>query len=264
MHFVLSDDKFRVEVTSLPVLKNSKLVCGLPGSGFVAKLAVDYLIDKLQAEKFADIYSESFPPQVTIQKDGTIDLMKCTMYYSKVDGHDLVLLTGDAQPGNPDAEYGLAHKVLEICNKIGVNYIITLAAYITGTFSKEQKVFGTGTSKEIVKCLSKYQIKTMDRGSITGMNGVVIGVAKKLNLSGVCLLGETSGYVIDAIASKELLDVLTNMLGIKLDMAEMIKRAEDTAKIIKTIEEQASRGTMGQAPQMPKSITEEKNLGYIN
>ena len=104
----------------------------------------------------------------------------------------------------------------------------------------------------------------MDRGSITGMNGVVIGVAKKLNLSGVCLLGETSGYVIDAIASKELLDVLSKMLGIKLDMTEMIKRAEDTAKIIKTIEEQASRGAPGQAPQLPKSITEEKNLGYIN
>jgi uncharacterized protein len=42
----------------------------------------------------------------------------------------------------------------------------------------------------------------MDRGGIVGMNGLIIGIAKLRGMQGTCLLGETSGYVIDAKASK--------------------------------------------------------------
>ena len=42
----------------------------------------------------------------------------------------------------------------------------------------------------------------MDAGSITGMNGLIIGIAKLRGMQGACLLGETSGYVVDAKASK--------------------------------------------------------------
>lgn len=260
---MVPDDKIMVEISSLPKLKNPKLICGLPGSGYVGKLAVDYIIDKLKGSKFADIYSSSFPPQVTIQSNGTVDLIKNSLYYYKNGSNDLVFLTGDAQPVSAQAEYALAEEILNVCKKLKVDNIYTLAAYITGKFSQTPRVYGTSTSSKVVKEFSKYGVLTMNKGSITGMNGVIIGIAKKSTMTGICLLGETSGYVIDAKASKAILEVLSKILNIKFDMSELNKRAEDTEQVIKSIESQAaSQMASNQPVSIPKA--DEKNLDYIS
>ncbi len=257
------NQKIAIEMSFLPKLKNARLVCGLPGSGYVGKLAVDYLIDKLHASKFADIYSSSFPPQVSIQQDGTVDLIKNSLYFCKNNNHDFIFLTGDAQPVSAHGEYILADKILNMCKKLSIDSIYTLAAYITGKFVKQPKVFGTCTQLKAIEIFSNYGISRMNKGSITGMNGVIIGIAKKNQMSGTCLLGETSGYVVDALASKALLEVLCNMLNIDLDMSDLKKRAIDTEKIIKTIESQISQVSQDQQ-QSISMRSGEKNLDYIS
>ena len=148
-----------------------------------------------------------------------------------------------------------------MCKKLDVDCIYTLAAYITGTFPKIPKVYGTGTSHDLVKEFSTHNVLTLNKGTITGMNGIIVGVAKQFNIDGICLLGETSGYVIDAKASKAVLEALTNILNIKLDMTELDKRIKDTEQILKTLEEQAAL----QGSDQQKSISPStKNLGYIS
>ncbi len=256
------NERIVIDMAFLPKLQNPKLVCGLPGSGYVGKFAVDYMIDKLRASKFADIYSSSFPPQISIQPDGTVDLIKNSLYYCKNDLNELVFLTGDAQPVSAQGEYMLADKIIQMCKKLNVHYIYTLAAYITGKFVKQPKVFGTSTTLKTMKIFSDYGISKMNKGSITGMNGVIIGTAKKNLLTGICLLAETSGYVVDAKASKVLLEVLCNILNVKLDMTELKKKADDTENIIHTIESQISQTTLDQRHIATQS--NEKNLGYIS
>ena len=56
--------KTEIRILKRPTLKDPKLVGGLPGSGYVAKLVVDHLVKETNAELFAEIYSYSFPPQV--------------------------------------------------------------------------------------------------------------------------------------------------------------------------------------------------------
>jgi len=257
----MTTEKISVEIKSIPDLNNPTLICGFPGSGYVGKLAIDYLIDKLEAIQFAQIYSHSFPPQVSIQEDGTLDLVKNSLYYCKGDSNDLVFLTGDAQPVSAEGEYSLAEKIVEICKKMNIQEIFTLAAYITGKFPKNPKVFGTSTSSETIKEFSKYDVMTMNRGNITGMNGVLIGIAKKSSLSGICLLGETSGYVIDAKASKAVLESLCKILNLKFDMSELDQRAKDTEELIKTIQSQA---TAQGGDALSVQPTDEKRLGYIS
>ena len=256
-----SQSKITIEISEMPKLKSPQLVCGLPGSGYVGKLAVDYLIEELKCTQFANIFSPSFPPQVTVQPDGTVDLMKNTLHYCKNKSNDIVFLTGDAQPVTPESEYAMAEEIIKLCEKLGIKNIYTIAAYITGTFSKSPKVYGTSTSRDIIKEFSKQDILTMNSGSITGMNGLIIGVGKTKGMTGICLLGETSGYVVDAKASKAVLEVLSKMLGIKIDMGTLVKRAQDTEQLIRAIEEQmGQRSTQDQLP-MPSS---DKKLGYIS
>lgn len=257
------DEEINVEISRMPELENPILICGFPGSGFVGKLAVDYLISTFKGIKFAEIFSTSFPPQVTIQEDGTVDLIKNTLYYCKNSKNDLVFLTGDAQPVSAQGEYSLSEKILEICKELNIRVIYSLAAYITGKFSKSQNVFGTGTSKEIIKDFSQFGISTMNRGNITGMNGVLIGIAKKFSIGGICLLGETSGYVIDATASKAVLEALSKLTGISIDMSELNQKAIDTERVIKIIQSQAaSQSELNQPIGSPSK--DEKNIDYIS
>ena len=189
---------------SLPQLQSPYLICGFPGSGYVGKMAVDHLIQELDAKHLADIYSTSFPPQVMIRTDGIAQLMKNSIFYSKgtASNASLLLLTGDSQPATPDSEYILAEEILDIAAKYNTQRVFTLAAYITGVFVDKPRIFGTATDIDIVKSFHERNISTMDGGSITGMNGLIIGIAKLRGMKGTCLLGETSGYVVDAKASK--------------------------------------------------------------
>ncbi len=253
--------RITVEITEIPVLKNPTLICGFPGSGYVGKLAVDHMIEELKAIPFASMFSSSFPPQVLIQPDGTADLMKNIFYYYKGSSSDLVLLSGDAQPVTPENEYEMAEEIVKICDKLGIKTIYTLAAYITGTFSKTPRVYGTSTIQKIVDGFQTYGISTMNSGSITGMNGLIIGVGKRKEITGICLLGETSGYVIDAKASQIVLETLSKMLNLKLDLTGIIKKAQDTEHLVKTIEEQMRQKSGGDSLPMPQH---NKKLGYIS
>lgn len=253
--------KIIVELTEMPKLNNPALICGLPGSGYVGKLAVDHLVEELKGIPFANIFSSSFPPQVIIQPDGTADLMKNTLYYCRSKSYDLVLLSGDAQPVSPESEYEMAEEITKICEKLGVKEIYTLAAYITGSFTKTQRVYGTSTSPEIVKSFEKHGIFPMTSGSITGMNGLIMGVGKRKKIRGICLLGETSGYVVDAMASKAVLETLAKILGLKLDLAGLTKKAQDTEQLVKTMEEQM--GGRHHPESLPMQQPDKK-LGYIS
>jgi uncharacterized protein len=94
----------------------------------------------------------------------------------------------------------------------------SLAAYITGVFVDNPRIFCTATdSFDIVKSFHEQNISTMDSGSLTGMNGLIIGIAKLRGIKGTCLLGETSGYVIDAKASKSILEALLSIFHINMD-----------------------------------------------
>ena len=244
----------------MPKLRNTSMICGFPGSGYVGKLEIDHMIDELKATPFANIFSSSFPPQVLIQSDGTADQMKNTLYYYRGVTNDLILLSGDAQPITPESEYEMAEEIVKICDKLDVKTIYTLAAYITGTFSKNPKVYGTSTVLQIIKEFQKYDVSTMNSGSITGMNGLILGVGKRRGITGICLLGETSGYVVDARASKIVLEILIKMLDLKLDLTGIIKKAQDTEHLVKTIEEQMGQRA-GESLPMPQH---DKKLGYIS
>ena len=249
-----------VEILEMPNLKNPTMICGFPGSGYVGKLAIDHMIEELKVIPFANMFSSSFPPQVLIQPDGTTDLMKNVLYYFRGQTNDLILLSGDAQPVTPESEFEMAEEIVKICDKLGVKIIYTLAAYITGAFSKTPKVYGTSTMPQIVKDFQKYDVSTMNSGSITGMNGLIIGVGKRKGITGICLLGETSGYVVDAKASKAVLETLVKMLDLKLDLTGISKKAQDTEQLVKTIEDQ-----MGQrgGESLPMAQHDRK-LGYIS
>lgn len=253
-----SDSVIREEVFAVPKARSPVLVCGLPGSGYVGKLAADHLVSSLKLKKVAEYSSPTFPPQVSVKEDGTVDPPKAALYFAHVKGKGVFVFTADAQPTTSEGEYELSDAVVKFAKKCGVKKVYTLAAYITGSFSNSPKVFGAGTSRAMADSISENGVTLMKDGGISGMNGLLIGVAALRGLEGACLLGETSGYVVDAGASKAVLELLSKVVGLPLDTSRLKEKAEETQKVISQLQAMADQSREA-SPQPGR----EQRPGYI-
>lgn len=251
--------KLQVRSLSAPSPVQPVLVCGLPGSGYVGKLAADYLVSVFKAKKVAEFYSASFPPHVNISDDGLALRLKGELFHASTgQGNDLLVFTADAQPSTSEGEYELADAVLREAKKLDAKLVFSLAAYVTGSFVKERRVFGAATSPEIVPRLSRNGVQVMKEGGISGMNGIVVGMAMFYGMEGISLLGETSGYLLDPAASHSVLESLSRILGVKVDMTSIEERAKEAQQVFS----QVQRMTEQDAEEV-RGTVEEGKPGYI-
>ena len=56
----------------IPKLRKPVLIEGLPGIGNVGKLAVDFVIEELKAERAYEFFSYSFPHSVFVNEDNLV------------------------------------------------------------------------------------------------------------------------------------------------------------------------------------------------
>jgi len=255
----VTDELVSEKVLEVPEAEDPVLVCGLPGSGYVGKLAADHLVSEFKLKRVAEYTSSTFPPQVSVKEDGTVDPPRGEMFYAPTKGgRSLFVFTADAQPTTSDGEYALSDAVVRFAGRCGVKKVYTLAAYITGSFSNSPRVYGAGTSKGMVDSLKEEGVTLMKDGGISGMNGLLIGIAALRGLEGACLLGETSGYVVDAGASKAVLELLSKVVGLRIDTSKLKEKAEETQKVISQLQAMAE-----QSRETTPQPGREQRPGYI-
>ena len=78
------------------------------------------------------------------------------------------------------------------------------------------------------------------RGFISGLNGLLLGVARKRGFEGVCLMGEIPVYfqgllITYPAASKSVLEVFGEVLGIEIDVGQFDEIYHDMEKKIEDI-----------------------------
>lgn len=208
----------------------------LPGIGHVGKLVAEHLIHELGAIKFAELYSPSFPPQVFVGEKGIIEPMKNEFFYLKSAGEDqkdYIILIGNTQGLSPEGQYNICGAIIDFVEKYGVKSIYTLGGLGTGQHVEKTQVLGAATNEELATMLEEYDVKLRSAdGGIIGASGLLLGLGMSRGMGGVCLMGETPGYFIDADASKAVLITLTKILKLEVDVAKLEERAEETRKMI--------------------------------
>jgi uncharacterized protein (TIGR00162 family) len=241
------------------------LVVGLPGMAYIGKLSVDYLIQQLKADLIGEVYSKHFPPYVVIKEDGLVELLRNELHAFRDEaGRDIVFLSGNSQAFSPEGQYAVSEKVLDWAIENGVKKVYAVAALVTDRQFDVPDVYVTATSVDLLEEAKSRGAKTLDHGIIGGENGLIVGLAKKRNVDGACLLAETHGYqaptgeyVIDPRAAKAALNVLTQILGVKVDMDPMEKQAvemdEAFAKMAEI--ERRVRQEMTQSGKRPSYVT---------
>jgi hypothetical protein len=223
-------------------LRNPILIEGLPGIGHVGKLVADHLVKELRAERIVDIYSYYFPPQVMVEEDGTIRMPKNEIYAHKSNTElpDLMILVGDFQSISSEGHFELVNAYIDIAKKFGVKRIYTLGGYGVGRLVEEPYVLGAANSSKLVEELKAYGVR-FERGEpgggIIGASGLLLGVSQLEGIEAACLMGATSGYMVDPKSAKAVLDVLMKMLNLKVSIEALEERAKEMEKLIAQIKE---------------------------
>jgi hypothetical protein len=246
-----------------PELKDPCMLAAWPGMGNVAYGVAKYLRDKLKAELFGELELGEFFQfsGVSVKDDGTVEtpgltiMPKNKFYYWKNEGSgsDMIIFIGEAQPSG--MEYEVANKVVEVGEKFKVKRIYTAAAFaLSARVNQESKVHVVATSIELIEDLKKFDLRLMTDGSISGLNGLLLGIAKNKGIESICLLGEMPNYLTHIEypkASHAVLSILTEILNIKIDLNEILALAkyqeEEIKKHIKKIEEQMRQLQLQQA-----------------
>ncbi len=251
-----------VKVEKKIKLNNPILIEGLPGLGLVGKLSADHLIKELNAKKFAELYSNDFPPQVMITEEALIKLRKNEFYYweaKKKGQNDLIILVGDDQGLTVSSQYEICNAVVDFAEGYGTKMIYTLGGYGMQKLSKDPKVFGAVTHKELISQFKKHDVIFQKQpGAIVGAAGLLLGLGALRGMKGICLMGETHGNYVDARAAKNVLRVISNSLNLDISYQDLDKKAKETEEMITKLETlQAQQPMMPQEGAFPQEEGEE-------
>ena len=227
--------EFYLKETQKPKLNNPILVEGLPGIGYVGRIAARHLVSELGARKFAILHSHHFQPQVVIRKSGMIATMKNEFYYWRAKNktqRDLIIIIGNTQSMTPEGQYALSEKLLDIVEPYKIDMIYTLGGLGTGSMVDKPKVLGAVTHKKLVPKLEEQgvTVRRDEIGQIIGVSGLMLGLSKLRGIPGACLMGETSGFYMDPLSAKAVLGVLSSLLNVEIDVTKLSKRAKAAEK----------------------------------
>lgn len=281
-----------------PQLENPILVASWPGIGNIGITAVDTLRRILEAEEFGEIEPWEFfyPKQVLIRK-GVLEYLEfpsSKFYFKRIGGRDVMLFIGEEQPtegGRMYAEgrkaYRMADLVLDVAEKFKCRRIYTSGAAVALMHHTAQpRVWAVPNAGSLISEIKAYQNTVLmsdiegrgGHGNITGLNGLLLGVAKKRGFEAICLMGEIPVYLQGLPfsypkASKSVLEVLSHSLRVEVNLDTLDELDQKVQQRIEEFYQQIPLEIRGQLdrlkrvayaqPAEPGPITEEEEKKIV-
>ena len=253
-------ERTTINIEQEPEVENPVFIEGLAGIGHIGRNTVSYIADQTEAEQFGEIKSHHFPPHTVINDDATVEVIKNKLYQLKRDEErDLILLEGNAQASTPEGHHEVAEKVTELAQKHNSKEIITVGGYGKGEVVENPEVFGAVTNKQVEEKYSEHNIQfDHDVGQIVGISGLLIGHAQENNTDGLCLLGETPGFLLsDPKSTEKVLQSMEKLLNLDIDYDNLDQKIEDSQEVLKKLQNLKKK----QKPEEDQS--QGGDLGYI-
>jgi len=223
------------------------MLAAWPGIANVAMIAGTYLAHKLNPKPLAEIIAPYFfDPIGVLVRDNVVEspqFPESRFFYwkNKPGKRDLILFIGDDQPSSKT--YELAHTVIDIAERFGVKRLYTCAAALTRIHHSEQpKVWAAATREELLAELKARDLVMGGDLQISGLNGLLLGVAKERRLDAVCLLGEVPHYASrlpNPTAALSIAETLLQILDIEIDLKELKEQAVEAAGRLKEMAAEA-------------------------
>jgi len=224
-----------------PELRDPDMIVGWPGIGNVGIITVETMRQALQAEELGEIEPWDFfyPNKVTIRAGIVTDMNfpGSKFYFKRMPKKDLLFFIGEEHPATRESAYAegkrayeMANLVLDVARRFSCRRVFTSGAAIAVTHhTMHPKVWAVANEKALLSELRHYDNTILmsevegkgNQGSITGLNGLLIGAAKRRGMEGICLMGEIPDYLSRMPfpypkASKAVLGTLARMMGLNI------------------------------------------------
>jgi len=234
-----------IKLYTEPQLEKPLMFVGWPGIGKIGIMAVNILRDILKAEQLGEIESWDFfyPKKVSI-RDGLLedlDFPSNKFYYQRLEKQDVIFFIGEEQPSERERVYAsgerayrMANLVVDAALKFGCQRVYTSGACVSMTHHQiKPRVCAVLSSEHLIEEVKKYSNTVLmselgerreGEGTITGLNGLLLAVAKTRGLESMCLMGEIPDWLSGASfpypkASRSVLEVFAEILGIGIDVS---------------------------------------------
>jgi len=233
-------EDIEIDEVATPELDDPVLIEGLPGVGHVGKLAAEHLLEEFDGELVRRVYATEFPPQVSVDDEGVAALTCAEFHAVETDGADLLVLTGDHQAGSNAGHYRLTSTFLDVAEEFGSERAFALGGVPTGELVEEYTVLGAVSDAPVVDDLEDAGVEFRadePAGGIVGVSGLVLGLGGRRGFDAACLMGETSGYLVDPKSARAVLETLEAVLDLSVDYESLEDRAEEMEEVVGKIQE---------------------------
>ncbi|MBP1985551.1 PAC2 family protein [Halolamina salifodinae] len=158
---------------------------------------------------------------------------------------DLLVLTGNHQAGSNKGHYQLTEAFLDVAEEFGVEEAYALGGVPTGELIEEHNVLGAVSDADLTDSLSDAGVEFRGdepAGGIVGVSGLLLGLGGRRGFDVACLMGETSGYLVDPKSAKAVLETLEQQLDFRVEFAALEKRAEEMEEVVGKIQQMQESG----------------------
>ncbi|MBD3304176.1 hypothetical protein GF343_03455 [Candidatus Woesearchaeota archaeon] len=221
-------EKKKLTLTKKP--KNPTVIEGFPGIGLVGTIATGFLIDHLKCEKIGSYFFETVhtPSMVAIHECKMVDPVG--IYYNKKS--NIVII--HAITSAAGLEWQVAELIIDVCKQLEAKELVTLEGVgSTGEPSgKDTKAFYFTKDPALSKKLDKLGHKCLNEGIIVGSTAAIL---LKSPFKTTCLFAETHTKMPDSKAAAQIIELVDDYLGLKVDPKPLLKQAEEFEKKLKQI-----------------------------
>ena len=216
-------------------LEDPYLVEGFPGVGLVAKIAADYIVQRLDMQLYAEVFSED-APSVTVFEKG--ELQSSIRIYASEE-HDLLVLKSDAPVSSEDTD--IMEGLNEWMEENGITPLYQLGIPVQKK-QEEPEVRGvfSGDASEVI---DKADIqRPQGFGIVSGPTGGLLEKAIMRDLNAVGLTVKSDPQFPDPDAARKLIEEgISQITGISIDTANLKQSAEEIKekkqKLVKQMQE---------------------------
>ena len=250
-------------------LNDPWLVAAWPGMGAVAISAGFYLIAKLGMHLLAEFPAgelfelERIEVKEGLIRTGPLPRSRLFLWRDPQHRHDLIVFIGEAQPPSKGAAF--CAKLVDHALKFGTRRVFTFAAMATLMRPEhDARVFGAAIDHRTLADFKRLDVQVLEEGQISGLNGVLLGVAAERGLKGGCLLGEMPhlfSHFPFPKASLAVLRTFSSLADIPLDFSELQAQSRQLEEGLKEFLERLEKSAETPAAEASEPAPEAPRRG---
>jgi predicted ATP-grasp superfamily ATP-dependent carboligase len=213
-----------------------------PGMGNVALMAMDFLRRTVDARMFAELDMGPFyTPEEVVVENGMARFPEIprSVFHEQHDPN-LVFFESTIETEGKDA-LTIAETVLEVAKKLKAPRIFTAAALPQAmSYKTEPQIFAAANKESLLEELESFGIQPLNQGFISGLSGLLLGIAASRNIEAACILASIPYYATELAyprGSIAIVNSLARVLDLSVDTSELQQQVEETDSTFADIED---------------------------